>query len=417
MLPEYDYKSELLCYLMERGYVYQATDLVGMDKLFMAEKNVPVYIGFDCTAESLHVGSLIQIMLLRAVQKFGHKPIMLFGGGTTKIGDPSGKDETRKILSCADIDNNVEKISVLCKRFFESGAVIFANNEDWWSDVNYIDFLRKYGLLFSVNRMISFDSVKTRLDREQSLTFLEFNYLILQAYDFVKLHELYGCCVQFGGSDQWGNIVSGIELGRKLGCKNGLFGMTTELLVRSDGKKMGKSESGAVWLDPNMCTPYDMWQYFRNVNDNDVIKFLKLLTDISMSEINKLSQLHGNDINEAKKILADEVTSLCHGKDFAIDARKTAEVKFEKLIGDDDLIPKLTIKGYEIDILAKVLPKVGIVSSNGEAKKLIEGGAVRINSIVQKNKMYVLSKFDINDNGCVELSVGKKKFYKLIIEE
>lgn len=297
------HKSEFLNFIQERGYLYQCTNIEGLDQLLSQDNYIIAYIGFDCTAPSLHIGSLIQIMMLRHLQKFGYKPIVLLGGGTTKIGDPSGKDKARSVLPIEDINQNILGIKKTLEKMIsfddgKTGAVV-VNNADWLDNIKYIDFLRNIGAHFSVNRMLGFDSVKTRLDREQNLSFLEFNYMLLQAYDFVELNKKYGCRLQIGGSDQWGNIVNGIELGKKLNLSE-LFGLTTPLLLNAQGKKMGKTESGAIWLDGSMLNPYDYWQYFRNVDDRDVGRFLRLFTDLSIDEIKKLESLKDQETNEAK---------------------------------------------------------------------------------------------------------------------
>ncbi|MGH6792317.1 MAG: tyrosine--tRNA ligase, partial [Methyloceanibacter sp.] len=322
-------KSDFLRELTERGYIHQATDEAALDKLARAE-TVTGYIGFDCTAPSLHVGNLLSIMLLRKLQQTGHRPIVLIGGGTTKVGDPSGKDEARKLLSDTEIAANIAGIESVFSKFlsFGNGGALMINNADWLDTLNYIDFLRDYGRHFSVNRMLTYDSVKLRLEREQPLSFIEFNYMVLQAYDFVELYRRFGCRLQMGGSDQWGNIVSGIELGRRSDGIE-LFGLTSPLLTTSSGAKMGKTAAGAVWLNPDMLSPYDYWQFWRNSEDADVERFLKLFTELPLPEIAKLAKLKGAELNEAKKILATEAAALVHGRDAADRAAETARTTFE----------------------------------------------------------------------------------------
>ncbi|MEC4735503.1 MAG: tyrosine--tRNA ligase, partial [Wolbachia endosymbiont of Halictus tumulorum] len=341
--------SEFLNFIQERGYLYQCTNIEGLDQLLLQSNYIVAYIGFDCTAPSLHAGHLIQIMMLCHLQKFGYKPIVLLGGGTTKIGDPSFKDKARSILPVENINQNTSSIRRILEKMVsfndsKTGAMI-VNNADWLDNIKYIDFLRDIGAYFSVNRMLSFDSVKTRLDREQTLSFLEFNYMLLQAYDFIELNKKYDCRLQIGGSDQWGNIVNGIELGKKLNLPE-LFGLTMPLLLNAQGKKMGKTESGAVWLDDNMLKPYDYWQYFRNVDDQDVGRFLRLLTDVPIDEIRKLESLKDQEINEAKKVLATEVTKICHGDKEAELAQFAAISAFEN--EDSSLLPDYIIKKEQV---------------------------------------------------------------------
>ncbi|MDB9762884.1 tyrosine--tRNA ligase, partial [Alphaproteobacteria bacterium] len=316
------YKSAFIQEITARGFIHQATDIDNLDKILFNENNIPAYIGFDCTAPSLHVGSLIQIMLLRWYQKTGHKPIVLLGGGTTLVGDPSGKDESRKLLTNEVIEKNATGIKNVFEKFInfdtETNSAVIVNNAEWLTKLNYIDFLRDFGKHFSINRMLGFDSVKLRLDREQTLSFLEFNYMILQGYDFYELKQRYNCILQMGGSDQWGNIINGIELNRRVHAheeKSNLYGLTSHLITTASGSKMGKTANGAVWLNPVLCSPWDYWQFWRNTEDKDVVKFLKLFTEISIEEINKLEELQGADINEAKIILANAATSLLHGED------------------------------------------------------------------------------------------------------
>jgi tyrosyl-tRNA synthetase len=397
--------------LSNRGFIYQSTNLEQLD-LVTSEQKVKAYIGFDCTAKSLHVGSLIQIMMLRWLQKSGHQPIILLGGGTTKIGDPSGKDEARKILEFNDIEENKTSLKKVFARFldFESeNKAIILDNDEWLSRINYVEFLRDYGSYFSINRMISFESVKMRLEREQSLSFLEFNYMLLQAFDFFHLYQEENCVVQMGGSDQWGNIINGVELIRKKLGKE-VFGLTSPLLTTASGAKMGKTESGAVWLSEEMLSPYDYWQFWRNTEDADVIKFLKLFTEISLDQIQELSKLEGRDINEAKIILADEATKLCHGTIATESAKKTAQKTFEDGgLGSD--LPEYTLYTKEIKSgieLYNLLTRCGLSQSNSASKKLIEGNGARINNEAIGDTKYIVTSKDFKD-GVLKLSSGKKR--------
>lgn len=409
------YKSEFLKTLHERGFIQDCTDSDGLDDLLVSEKPIPAYIGFDCTAPSLHVGSLLQIMTLRHLQKSGHKPIILMGGGTTKVGDPSGKDESRKLLTDEDIKNNMEGIKEVFSKFvkFEekfdpkTTNAIMVNNDDWLKKLNYIEFLRDYGRHFSVNRMLSMDSVKLRIEREQHLSFLEFNYMILQAYDFVVLNKEYGCRLQIGGSDQWGNIVNGTELQHKIGSKDKIFGLTTPLLTTSSGAKMGKTAQGAVWLNADMLKPYDYWQYWRNTEDADVRKFLLLFTDLDIAEIEKA--VTGN-INDAKKLLASEATKLCHGLDAAKDAEETARKIFEEGgIGEGvatiEIAKNRLVEGIPAFQLFK---EAGLAESGSDARRLIKGGGAKINDEkvnAEDEKVSITSSKD----GIIKLSAGKKR--------
>lgn len=408
-----DYESEFLRICQERGFIHQCTDFSALDN-YLSDGNGVAYIGFDCTAHSLHVGSLIQIMILRWLQKTGHKPIILIGGGTTKVGDPSGKEESRQLLDQASIRANIAGISSLFAKFLtvgnEENDAMVINNDLWLNDLNYIDFLRNYGRHFSVNRMLSFESVKQRLDREQSLSFLEFNYMLLQAYDFVELHERFGCRIQIGGSDQWGNIVNGIELGRRLGGEEELFGLTTPLLTTSSGAKMGKTADGAVWLDEDMLSAYDYWQFWRNVEDADVGKFLRLFTELPVEEIKRLEVLEGAELNDAKKVLATAATELCHGEKAAKEAAATAKATFEQgLLGE--ALPTIAVEKEELanGIPAfELLRRAGLVQSGGEARRLIRGGGGRINDEkIEDENMPVTLSFE--QGGVVKLSSGKKK--------
>ncbi len=405
-------KSEFLKIIQERGYLNQCTDIEGLDKL-MSESSIPAYIGFDCTARSLHVGSLVQIMLFRKLQQCGHKPVVLMGGGTTKIGDPSGKDEARKLLSPKDIEENKRSMAQVFSRFIKFGEgssdAIMLDNAEWLDNINYIEFLRDYGKHFSVNKMLTLDSVKLRLDREQPLSFLEFNYMILQAYDFVELNRRYGCKLQLGGSDQWGNIINGVDLGRRLKCPD-LFGITSNLLTTSSGMKMGKTEKGAIWLNSDMLSPYDYWQYWRNTEDADVVRFLKMFTELPMSEIEKLAQLKDKEINEAKIILANEVTKLCHGESFAISAHETAIKTFEQGASGENLpVYYVDLAEFKGGIQAfRLFHLSGLSDTGAEAKRLVQGNGARINNeIINDEHSLITDKF--LKNGEIKLSAGKKK--------
>ncbi|WP_310531677.1 tyrosine--tRNA ligase [Novosphingobium sp.] len=372
------YTSSLLRLLDERGYIHQLTDAHGLDKL-ANEAVVPGYIGFDATAPSLHVGSLVQIMMLRRLQQTGHKPIVVMGGGTTKVGDPSGKDESRKMLTSEGIQANIASIRTVFERLLKFGDgptdAIMVDNDEWLSQLGYIELLRTVGPHFTINRMLTFDSVKLRLDREQPLTFLEFNYMILQAYDFRELALRHGCRLQMGGSDQWGNIINGIELTRRMEGKE-QFGLTTPLLTTADGAKMGKTAAGAVWLNEEQLSGYDFWQYWRNVDDRDVGKFLRLFTDLPLDEIARLESLEGSEINVAKAVLANEVTALCRGADAAKAAEATASATFAGGgIGQD--LPVLDLPAEGMGII-DALVGIGFAASRGEAKRLISGGGARI---------------------------------------
>ena len=407
------YKSDFLNRAVERGFVHQCTDMESLDAQ-AADGIVTAYIGFDCTAPSLHAGSLVSIMLLRLLQQTGHKPIVLMGGGTTKVGDPSGKDDTRKLLDHEAIVVNMTGIKQVFEKYLKFGDgptdAVMVNNAEWLDELQYLPFLQNYGRLFSVNRMLTFDSVKSRLEREQPLTFLEFNYMILQAYDFVELHKRYGCSLQMGGSDQWGNIVNGVDLGRRVDGQM-LFGLTTPLLTTSSGVKMGKTADGAVWLNNDMLSPFDYWQYWRNTEDADVGRFLRLFSEIPMDEIAKLETLQGAEINDAKKILADHITALCHGANAARDARETAEKTFEQGQADTGLqtvdLPKQDLQG---GIAAfELLVRAGLSKSNGEARRLIRGGGARLNDAVISDETQTIGSQDISKNGTLKLSAGKKR--------
>lgn len=405
-----NFKSDFLREFFERGFFAQATHAKELDEIFSNEK-ITAYIGFDCTAKSLHAGSLIQIMILRLLQKHGHKPIVLLGGGTTRIGDPSGKDEARQVLSDEKISENLSGIRKTLEKFISFGGgasnAILVNNDDWLRHLNYIDFLREVGRHFSINRMLTFDSVKSRLEREQPLSFLEFNYMILQAYDFFELNQKYNCRLQIGGSDQWGNIVNGVELTRRISAKES-FGLTSPLLTTTDGKKMGKTAEGAVWLDESMLTPFDYFQYFRNTHDADVEKFLKLFTDLEISEIEKLRD---SNINSAKEILAFEATKICHGEKIANEVLQKAREIFVAKNSSAFEEKIISIGGEKNKKLTEIIFEIGAAESKGAAKKLIEGKGVKINGDTVLDVHH-----SITESGEFELSVGKKKFFKILIK-
>jgi len=400
------YESDLLRLLESRGYIHQVTDPGALDEL--ATKGVvPGYIGFDATAPSLHVGSLVQIMMLRRLQQTGHKPIVVMGGGTTKIGDPSGKDESRKLLTADAIEANIASIFTVFERLLTFGDgptdAIMVNNDEWLSQLGYVELLRDVGPHFTINRMLTFDSVKLRLDREQPLTFLEFNYMILQAYDFVELARRYGCRLQMGGSDQWGNIVNGMELGRRLEGLD-LFGLTTPLLTTADGAKMGKTAQGAVWLNEDALPAYDFWQYWRNCDDRDVGRFLRLFTDLPLDEVARLEALEGSEINHAKTVLANEVTALVRGAEAAATAEATARETFAGGGAGEDL-PKLSV-GEEGLRIGAILTDLGFTASNGEAKRKIAEGAVKLDGTTVSDAGFVVAP---GAEGSIKLSLGKKK--------
>jgi tyrosyl-tRNA synthetase len=404
------YKSEFLHILASRGFIHQISEPEALDARVNAS-TVTAYIGFDCTAPSLHVGSLLPIMMLYWMQQTGHRPIALMGGGTTRVGDPSGKDESRRILTDDDIERNLVAIRAIFAKFLKFGEApgdaIMANNADWLNSLNYIDFLRDVGRHFSVNRMLSFDSVKLRLERQQELSFLEFNYMILQAYDFVELHKRHGCVLQMGGSDQWGNIVNGIELGRRM-MNAQLFALTSPLITTSSGAKMGKTAAGAVWLDPDMLSPYDYWQYWRNTEDGDVARFLKLFTVLPLPEIGRLAALKGQEINEAKKVLATEATTMVHGRAAAEEAAETARRTFEEGALAETL-PTVEVElAAGIGVLAAFV-KAGLVSSNGEARRQIKGGGIRVNDVVVTDERMMLTRAQLTPEGVVKLSLGRKR--------
>ncbi|HEU4956303.1 MAG TPA: tyrosine--tRNA ligase [Sphingomicrobium sp.] len=405
-----EYQSSLLRLLETRGYIHQATDAAGLDAL-ASKQVIPGYIGFDATAPSLHVGSLVQIMMLRRLQQAGHKPIVLMGGGTTKIGDPSGKDESRKLLSHEDIQANIASIRKVFEHFLTFGDgptdAIMVDNADWLDQLAYIDLLRTVGTHFTVNRMLTFDSVKMRLDREQPLTFLEFNYMVLQAYDFRELSLRHDCRLQLGGSDQWGNIVNGMELARRMDGTE-LFGVTTPLITTADGAKMGKTASGAVWLNADQLPAYDYWQFWRNTADADVVKFLKLFTDLPLDRISELEKLEGQSINEAKIVLANEATAMLHGGDAAQAAAETARRTFEEGTTGSDL-PTLSVPEGRIGIV-QALTGLGFAASNGEARRKIGEGAVRLNDVTVDDPHLIVA---IGPEP-LKLSLGKKKHGLLV---
>ncbi|WP_299350370.1 tyrosine--tRNA ligase [uncultured Shimia sp.] len=405
----YHPKSDFMSVMIERGFLADCTDYQGLDEA-LTKGVVPGYIGFDATAKSLHVGSLIQIMMLRWLQKTGHKPITLMGGGTTKVGDPSFRADERPLLTPEMIDDNISGIKQVFAKYVTyddspTGALML-NNAEWLDDLNYLDFLRDIGRHFSVNRMLSFESVKSRLDREQSLSFLEFNYMILQAYDFLELNRRYGCLVQFGGSDQWGNIVNGIDLTRRV-IDNQIFGLTSPLLTTSDGKKMGKSADGAVWLNADMRSPYEFWQFWRNTTDADVGRFLKLYTEMPLDECDRLGALAGSEINDAKIILANAVTTLCHGAEAASTAEATAREVFEKGgVGDD--LPTLTVSAADLPVsIVQLIVKSGLAKSGKEAKRLISENGAKLDDAPLSDAGLMIDAATLSSP--IKLSAGKKR--------
>ena len=406
------YKSDFLRILAERGFIHQVSDAEGLDAKATAGP-ITAYVGFDATAPSLHIGNLLTIMMLRWLQKSGHRPIALMGGGTSKIGDPSGKDTTRSLLSDAQIESNIASIRNVFSRFLDFGAgagAVMANNAEWLDQLHYIPFLRDVGRHFTINKMLTFDSVKLRLEREQPLTFLEFNYMILQAYDFVELYKRHGCVLQMGGSDQWGNIVNGIDLGRRL-LNVQLFALTTPLLTTFSGSKMGKTETGAVWLNAEMMSPYDYWQFWRNCEDGDVGRLLKLFTELPLEEIARLGRLKGQELNEAKKILATEATALLHGRPAAEQAAETARRTFEEGALAETL-PTVEIASGKLEAVLSVLDAavhVGLVSSKGEARRQIKGGGLRVNDVTVADEKMMLTPRDLTAEGVIKLSLGRKR--------
>ncbi len=406
--------NEFLKEFKDRGYFYQCTDEKALSKK-LNEESLKGYIGFDCTAQSLHVGSLLQIMCLRLMQKHGHKPIVLLGGGTTRIGDPSGKDKTRKILEENEIEKNIKSIKSILKKFLETQdekvAPIFVNNYSWLKNLNYISFLRDIGKHFTINKMLSFDSVKLRLEREQSLSYMEFNYMILQAYDFLELNKTENCLLQIGGSDQWGNIVNGVELIKRYSSSE-VYGLTTELITLASGAKMGKTESGAIWLDKKLFSVFDYWQFWRNIDDKDVLKFLKMFTDLSLTEIKEISN---QNINEQKIILANEATTILHGANEAAEAEKIAKNSFSENSSGENLpdtkidIPNM---GFDIVNLVSVIDKK---LSKSEIRRLIKSNGIKINNETISDDKFIISSELLKKNNFIKLSIGKKKHYKIVI--
>jgi tyrosyl-tRNA synthetase len=407
------FKSDFLRTLDERGFIHQISDEAGLDELF-AKETVTAYIGYDPTASSLHVGHLTQIMMLHWMQKTGHQPISLMGGGTGMVGDPSFKEEARKLMTIDMIEDNITSLKHVFANYLDydraNNPALMINNADWLRGLNYLEFLRDVGRHFSVNRMLSFDSVKTRLDREQSLSFLEFNYMILQAYDFVELNQRTGCRLQMGGSDQWGNIINGIDLGHRMGTPQ-LYALTSPLLTTSSGAKMGKSASGAVWLNKDLLPVYDFWQYWRNTEDADVVRFAKLFTTLPMDEIARIAALGGSEINEAKKILATEVTAILHGRAAAEEAAETARKTFEEGALAENL-PSIEVPTSELDAglgVLSLIVRAGLAGSNGEARRHVQGGAVKINDIGVSDERQTVGSGEITGDGVIKLSVGKNK--------
>ncbi len=407
--------SEFLKVMTERGFIHQCSDMPGVDKA-AAEGKIVAYVGYDCTAPSLHIGHLLSIMMLHWLQTSGAgKPIALMGGGTTRVGDPSGKDETRILRSVEEIDANKQAIKGVFSQFLKFGdgqsEAVMVDNAEWLAPLNYIEFLRDVGRHFSVNRMLTMDSAKMRLEREQELSFIEFNYMLLQAYDFVELSRRYNCNLQMGGSDQWGNIVTGIDLGRRMGVKHPLFALTCPLLTTASGAKMGKTASGAVWLNEAQLSAYDYWQFWRNTEDADVERFLKLFTLLPMPEIARLAALQGADINDAKKILATEATALIHGRDKAQAAAETAKKTFEQGTLAADL-PTIEVAKGELDAGLGVLAafvRTGLVASNSEARRQVQGGGLKVNDTAVTSDKAQLNASDVTSDGVIKLSLGKKK--------
>lgn len=410
------FKSDFLHIMEERGFIHQVSNKEELDNLF-AKERVTAYVGFDPTAPSLHVGNLIQIMMLHWMQQTGHRPIVLIGGGTGMIGDPSFKDEARQLMTKETIAQNIAEIRRVFSRYIHFDGIdnedsLMVNNADWLCNLNYLEFLRDIGRHFSVNRMLSFDSVKLRLDREHSLSFLEFNYMILQAYDFITLNKYYSVRLQIGGSDQWGNIINGIHLGHHMGTPQ-LYALTSPLLTTTSGKKMGKSLSGAVWLNANMLSSYEFWQYWRNVEDADIGRFFKLYTILAMDEITRLSELQGTEINEAKKILATEITAMRYGRKAAETAAKVAYKTFEERKFSTGL-PTVDIFLFEIKAgigLQRLLVKVGLAKSNSEARRHIQSGGIRVNDQLIDDERIIIDNAYINGDGLIKLSLGKKKHF------
>ena len=412
MSSEFSPKSDFLRVLFERGFVHQCSDFAGLDAL-ATKGDVIAYVGYDCTASSLHIGNLISAMMLHWLQVTGNKPITLMGSGTTRVGDPSGKDETRKLLTIEQIDANKDSIKGVFSKFLSYGAgardAMMVDNADWLTKLNYIDMLRDVGRHFSINRMLTMDSVKLRLEREQELSFIEFNYMILQSYDFVELARRFGCNLQMGGSDQWGNIVNGVDLGRRMGTHQ-LYALTTPLLTTASGAKMGKTAAGAVWLNADMFSPYDYWQFWRNTEDADVGRFMRLFTVLPLDEIRRLETLDGAEINEAKKVLATEATALLHGREAANEAAETARKTFEQ--GETAAtLPTIAVAHTDISAGMGVLAAfvtTGLVGSTGEARRLVQGGGLRVNDDPVSDPRAMIGLSDLRD-GVIKLSLGRKK--------
>lgn len=418
-MTDFQPKSDFLRVLSERGFIHQCSDFEGLDAKAKSGM-ITAYVGYDCTATSLHIGNLISGMMLHWLQQTGHRPITLMGGGTTRVGDPSGKDETRKLLTVEQIEANKNSIKGVFGKLLDYGSAqngaIMVDNAEWLTQLNYIDMLRDIGRHFSINRMLTMDSVKLRLEREQELSFIEFNYMILQSYDFVELSKRHDCILQMGGSDQWGNIVNGVDLGRRMGAQQ-LYALTTPLLTTASGAKMGKTASGAVWLNADMFSPYDYWQFWRNTEDADVGRFLKLFTILPLDEIAKLNALGGAEINEAKKTLATEATALMHGRNVAEEAAETARKTFEEGLAADTL-PTVGITREELKTGLGVLSafvKAGLVPSTGEARRLIQGGGLRVNDEAVSDPKAILDESALKD-GAIKLSMGKKKHVLLKAE-
>jgi len=409
-----DFKSDFLHVLSQRGFIHQISDAAGLDAL-AANKGVVAYVGYDCTAPSLHIGHLLSIMMLHWLQQTGNKPIALMGGGTTRVGDPSGRDETRKLLTYEQIDANKESIKGTFAKFMTFGPgssdAVMADNAEWLTTLNYIEMLRDVGRHFSINRMLTMDSVKLRLERDQELSFIEFNYMILQSYDFTELARRYGCNLQMGGSDQWGNIVNGIDLGRRMGTHQ-LYALTCPLLTTASGAKMGKTAAGAVWLNADLLPVYDYWQFWRNTEDGDVARFLKLFTTLPLDEIGRLAALKGQEINEAKKVLATETTALLHGRAAAEQAAATARTTFEEGALAADL-PTVEVARADLEqglgVLSAFAEKTGLVASNGEARRQIKGGGLKVNDATVTDEKMLLTAKDLTPEGVIKLSLGRKK--------
>jgi tyrosyl-tRNA synthetase len=411
--PMSEYKSDLLHVLATRGYIHQISDPADLDRA-ACERQLVGYVGYDCTASSLHIGHLLPIMMLHWMQQTGHRPIALMGGGTTRVGDPSGKDESRRILSYEQIEQNKQSIKGTFARFLRFGPsgsdALMADNAEWLTALNYIDFLRDVGRHFSVNRMLSFDSVKLRLDRQQELSFLEFNYMILQAYDFVELYRRYGCVLQMGGSDQWGNIINGVDLGRRMHNAQ-LFALTAPLITTSSGAKMGKTAAGAVWLNADLVSPYEYWQFWRNTEDGDVGRFLKLFTVLPLEELRRLESLQGQELNEAKKLLATEATALLHGRAAAEQAAETAHTTFEEG-GLATTLPTAEVARLELEAGLGVLSaavRAGLVTSTSEARRQIRNGGLKVNDVTVSDEKMRLTASELTPEGVIKLSLGKKR--------